>query len=98
MSEYYIRLEAYQLQRVAKQQELADLAIYHRLAKATNKKGTKYIYKDSASMFKSDDAIDEIRSNFEADYVPQSNHNKQLEYAKEANRRMKEWRQMHERG
>lgn len=68
--EYQLRMEAYNLKRVAKQRDIFMQAFANQLIKATKgKKNPKPVYRNFEQFFDEEKAIDEVRSNFEPDYV-----------------------------
>ena len=70
LAEYQLRMEAYNLQRVAKQRDIFMQAFANQLIKATKgKKNPKPVYRKFEQFFDEEDAIDKVRASFEPDYI-----------------------------
>lgn len=75
VSEYWMRLEAYNLQMVEKRQALHMQAFLNQLVQATeDKKGTKPMFKTFNDFFHREEEINQVRSTFERDYKPKSDY------------------------
>lgn len=92
LNEYTLRMEAYQLQKVEKQEELALQAWLNRAVKATKGRGKNqsYYYKNFKQLYDAQKNKDEIRSQFEPGYI---SLNKQ---AQEAERKKIMWHRLKE--
>ena len=91
LREYQIRMEAYQLQEIATQQHLWQLAFYTRDAKSNN--GKRYKFKGPDEVFDVDKAIDSVRSHYEDWYT--SDRLERISIAKQIQQRQKEWELKH---
>lgn len=68
--EYHLRMEAYQLKRVAEQRDIMMQAFANQLVKSTKgKKNPDPKYTKFEQLFNEGEEIDKVRSNFEPDYV-----------------------------
>lgn len=69
--EYHLRMEAYQLQRVAEQRNIMMQAFANQLVKSTkgSKNNPKPKYTKFEQLFNEEKEIDKVRSSFELDYV-----------------------------
>lgn len=74
ISEYEIRMEAYQLQQVEKLNYLATQAWFNQTVKATegSKKHPKPKFKHLEDFFEYQNAIDKVRVKYEPRYKPKS--------------------------
>ena len=86
LKEYYIRLEAYQMQQVKKQEDLAFQAWLNQAVQATtgSSKNPKPKYKNFKEFFDAESAIDSVRANFEQEFTShtKSKQSKAWLYAK----------------
>ena len=69
ISEYTLRMEAYQLAQTFKMFQATQEAFINRAANATNKKGDHYEYKNPEDIFNYQEHVDDIRESFERGYV-----------------------------
>lgn len=84
LNEYLLRIEAYQLAKIERREELYLQAFLNQSVQATeDKKGTKPKYKTFNDFFKKQEEIDEVRSNFEPNYVPKSGNGETRQVARE---------------
>lgn len=75
VSEYWMRLEAYNLQMVEKRQALYMQAFLNQLVQATeDKKGTKPMFKTFNDFFHREEEINQVRRTFERDYKPKKDN------------------------
>ena len=75
LNEYLIRMEAFQLQTIKRNEELAYQAWLNQQVQATtgSPKNPKPKFKEFRKFFDSEKMIDEVRSSFELDYITTSN-------------------------
>ena len=75
LNEYLIRMEAFQLQTIKRNEELAYQAWLNQQVQATtgSPKNPKPKFKEFRKFFDSEKMIDEVRSSFEIDYITTSN-------------------------
>lgn len=71
LNEYLIRMEAFQLQTIKRNEEIAYQAWLNQQVQATtgSPKNPKPKFKEFRKFFDSEKMIDEVRSNFEIDYI-----------------------------
>lgn len=74
LNEYQLRMEAYQLQKVDRQEELALQAWFNQSVKATKGKGKhqKPYYTKFTELYNAEEQKDKVRQMFEPDYTPQT--------------------------
>lgn len=98
-AEYYIRLEAYQLQEASRTQSIALQAWFNSQVKATTGgKHPKPVYRKLEQLYNYQQAIDDIRKQYEPNYVPAAAISKEEERAEIFARRMKEFRELKKQG
>lgn len=72
--EYQLRMEAYQLQRVAKQRDIFMQAFANQIVKSTKgKTNPKPVYTKFEQLFNEEKEINKVRSAFEPDFVVERN-------------------------
>ncbi|MDH5017585.1 hypothetical protein QFK68_04925 [Limosilactobacillus fermentum] len=99
LAEYRLRMEAYQLQRVQAQEDLALQAWFNQTVQATTGgKKPKPKFKKFADFFDTAYMVDQIREQFEEDYEPVSNRSRHESAAKLMAERIEEFRKLKERG
>lgn len=96
LREYQLRLEAYQIHRVNEQENLAILAWWIQSVQATkgSPKHPKPVFGEFRDFFDAQKQIDQVRSNFEADYKPHSHSNRVIDRAKIFNQRLEEFKKL----
>lgn len=68
--EYQLRMEASQLQRIAKQRDIFMQAFANQIVKSTKgKKNPKLVYTKFDQLFNEEKEVDKVRSSFESDYI-----------------------------
>lgn len=73
IAEYELRMEAFQLQQIEKQNQLAEQAWFNQLVKSTTGgKHPKPKFKRLTDLFDYQKEIDRVRSQYEPNYNPES--------------------------
>lgn len=73
IAEYELRMEAFQLQQLEKQNLLAEQAWFNQLVKSTTGgKHPKPKFKHLSDLFDYQKEIDKVRSQYEPNYIPES--------------------------
>lgn len=100
MKEYYLRLEAFRLKDVAKQEHLALQAWFNQAVQAQtgSPKHPKPKYKRFNEFFDTQMRIDEVRSSFEANYASQSENLKRKNANEIFAKRIAEFKQLKKAG
>ena len=100
LSEYLIRMEAFQLQTIKRNEELAYQAWLNQQVKATtgSPKNPKPKFKEFRKFFDSEKMIDEVRSSFEIDYIITSNKAKLRTNENVFAQRLKEFKELKKQG
>ena len=96
IAEYELRMEAYNLQQVEKQYDSATQAWMNRNAQAFDKDGNA-IFTDFNDFFDIDEAIDQVKSNFESDYQPTAVKSKKQNKQDILLKRIREYQKLHPR-
>ena len=96
ISEYELRMEAYNLQLVEKQYDSATQAWMNRNAQAFDKDGNA-VFKDFNDFFDRDSAIDKVKSNFESDYQPIARKSRKQNRQDILLKRIREYQKLHPR-
>ena len=96
LREYQLRLEAYQIRRVNEQESLATLAWQIQSVQATkgSSKHPKPVFEKFRDFFDTQKYIDQVRSDFEADYKTHSHTTRVIDRAKIFNRRLEEFKKL----
>lgn len=95
--EYQLRMEAYQLQRIAKQRDIFMQAFANQMVKSTKgKKTPKLVYTKFDQLFNEEKEVDKVRSSFEPDYI--SKEDEQLDVQKIFAKRIAEFHKLKESG
>lgn len=96
LREYQLRLEAYQIRRVNEQESLATLAWQIQSVQATkgSSKHPKPVFEKFRDFFDTQKYIDQVRSDFEADYKPHSHTTRVIDRAKIFNQRLEEFKKL----
>lgn len=97
LAEYELRMEAYNLQQVEKQYDAASQAWMNRNAQAFDKDGNA-IFTEFVDFFDQDEAIDKVRSHFEANYQPVKSKSKNKQNRQDILlKRIREYQRLHPR-
>ena len=97
LNEYQLRMEAYQLQKVDRQEELALQAWFNKSVKATKGKGKhqKPYYAKFTDLYDAEEHKDKVRKMFEPDYIPQTQKITHKSRQKILYERLREWDRTH---
>lgn len=97
LNEYQLRMEAYQLKKVERQEELAYQSWLNRAVKATkgNGKHQTYYYKKFKDLYDTEAAKEEVRKAFEPEYKPITQKTKRKDRQAILYQRLREWDRMH---
>ena len=100
LNEYLIRMEAFQLQTIKRNEELAYQAWLNQQVQATtgSPKNPKPKFKEFWKFFDSEKMIDEVRSGFELDYITTSNKAKLRTNENVFAQRLKEFKELKKQG
>lgn len=100
LNEYLIRMEAFQLQTIKRNEELAYQAWLNQQVQATtgSPKNPKPKFKEFRKFFDSEKMIDEVRSSFELDYITTSNKAKLRTNENVFAQRLKEFKELKKQG
>ena len=100
LNEYLIRMEAFQLQTIKRNEELAYQAWLNQQVQATtgSPKNPKPKFKEFRKFFNSEKMIDEVRSSFELDYITTSNKAKLRTNENVFAQRLKEFKELKKQG
>lgn len=100
LNEYLIRTEAFQLQTIKRNEELAYQAWLNQQVQATtgSSKNPKPKFKEFRKFFDSEKLIDEVRSSFELDYITTSNKAKLRRNENVFAQRLKEFKELKKQG
>lgn len=100
LNEYLIRMEAFQLQTIKRNEELAYQAWLNQQVQATtgSPKNPKPKFKEFRKFFDSEKMIDEVRSSFELDYITMSNKAKLRTNENVFAQRLKEFKELKKQG
>ncbi len=100
LNEYLIRMEAFQLQTIKRNEELAYQAWLNQQVQATtgSPKNPKPKFKEFRKFFDSEKMIDEVRSSFELDYITTSNKAKLRTNENVFVQRLKEFKELKKQG
>ena len=100
LNEYLIRMEAFQLQTIKRNEELAYQAWLNQQVQATtgSPKNPKPKFKECRKFFNSEKMIDEVRSSFELDYITTSNKAKLRTNENVFAQRLKEFKELKKQG
>ena len=100
LNEYLIRTEAFQLQTIKRNEELAYQAWLNQQVQATtgSPKNPKPKFKEFRKFFDSEKMIDEVRSSFELDYITTSNKAKLRTNENVFAQRLKEFKELKKQG
>lgn len=100
LNEYLIRMEAFQLQTIKRNEELAYQAWLNQQVQATtgSPKNPKPKFKEFRKFFDSEKMIDEVRSGFELDYITTSNKAKLRTNENVFAQRLKEFKELKKQG
>lgn len=100
LNEYLIRTEAFQLQTIKRNEELAYQAWLNQQVQATtgSSKNPKPKFKEFRKFFDSEKLIDEVRSSFELDYITTSNEAKLRTNENVFAQRLKEFKELKKQG
>lgn len=100
LNEYLIRMEAFQLQTIKRNEELAYQAWLNQQVQATtgSPKNPKPKFKEFRKFFDSEKMIDEVRSSFEIDYITTSNKAKLRTNENAFAQRLKEFKELKKQG
>lgn len=100
LNEYLIRMEAFQLQTIKRNEELAYQAWLNQQVQATtgSPKNPKPKFKEFRKFFDSEKMIDEVRSSFEIDYITTSNKAKLRTNENVFAQRLKEFKELKKQG
>lgn len=100
LNEYLIRMEAFQLQTIKRNEELAYQAWLNQQVQATtgSPKNPKPKFKEFRKFFDSEKMIDEVRSSFEIDYITTSNEAKLRTNENVFAQRLKEFKELKKQG
>lgn len=100
LNEYLIRTEAFQLQTIKRNEELAYQAWLNQQVQATtgSSKNPKPKFKEFRKFFDSEKLIDEVRSSFELDYITTSNEAKLRTSENVFAQRLKEFKELKKQG
>ena len=100
LNEYLIRMEAFQLQTIKRNEELAYQAWLNQQVQATtgSPKNPKPKFKEFRKFFDSEKMIDEVRSSFELDYITTSNKAKLRTNENVFAQRLKEFKKLKKQG
>ncbi|GET11613.1 hypothetical protein SN811_01130 [Ligilactobacillus agilis] len=100
LNEYLIRTEAFQLQTIKRNEELAYQAWLNQQVQATtgSSKNPKPKFKEFRKFFDSEKLIDEVRSSFELDYITTSNKAKLRTNENVFAQRLKEFKELKKQG
>lgn len=79
LAEYELRMEAYQLQEIERDKNLAYQAWLNQQVQAVENDGETPVYKDWKSFFNEQKEIDKVRTVFEADYQPTTAKREEIE-------------------
>lgn len=91
--EYSLRMEAYRLQEVKRQEGIALQAFLNQAVKATKGKNhPKPVYRKFEQFFNTQQKIDDVRSEFEPDY--QLNNQVDVQNGKQVNRKTQKRREV----
>lgn len=97
LNEYQLRMEAYQLKKVERQEELAYQSWLNRAVKATKGKGKHetYYYKKFTDLFDTQAQKDRVRKAFEPEYQTTNTKLKHQDRQAILYQRLREWDRMH---
>lgn len=100
LNEYLIRMEAFQLQTIKRNEELAYQAWLNQQVQATtgSSKNPKPKFKEFRKFFDSEKMIDEVRSSFEFDYITTLNKAKLRTNENVFAQRLKEFKELKKQG
>lgn len=100
LNEYLIRMEAFQLQTIKRNEELAYQAWLNQQVQATtgSPKNPKPKFKKFDQFFDTNKMIDEVRSSFEIDYITTSNKAKLRTNENVFAQRLKEFKELKKQG
>lgn len=100
LNEYLIRMEAFQLQTIKRNEELAYQAWLNQQVQATtgSPKNPKPKFKEFRKFFDSEKMIDEVRSSFEIDYITTSNKAKLRTNENVFAQRLKKFKELKKQG
>ena len=100
LNEYLIRMEAFQLQTIKRNEELAYQAWLNQQVQATtgSPKNPKPKFKKFDQFFDTNKMIDEVRSSFEIDYITTSNKAKLRTNENVVAQRLKEFKELKKQG
>ena len=100
LNEYLIRMEAFQLQTIKRNEELAYQAWLNQQVQATtgSPKNPKPKFKEFRKFINSEKMIDEVRSSFELDYITTSNKAKLRTNENVFAQRLKEFKELKKQG
>ena len=100
LNEYLIRMEAFQLQTIKRNEEIAYQAWLNQQVQATtgSPKNPKPKFKEFRKFFDSEKMIDEVRSSFELDYITTSNKAKLRTNENVFAQRLKEFKELKKQG
>ena len=96
LSEYQLRLEAYQIHRVYEQENLAILAWWMQSVQATkgSPKHPKPVFGEFRDFFDIQKQVDQVRLAFESDYKAHSHTTKAINRAKIFNQRLEKFKKL----
>lgn len=102
ISEYYLRLEAYQLQQIDKQKDLATQSWFNQTVKSTtgSSKHPKPKFKTLTDFYDAQQEENKVKKFFDPDYKPvvESEQEKKIKRAKLFAKRQEEWMKKHKKG
>lgn len=99
LREYYLRLEAYQLSKLDRREELALQAWYNQQVQATTKgKHPKPVYKKFKKFFDREEQEKEIKRTFGDDYVDKSKKQAKIDDAQVFKQRVEEFKKLKSQG
>lgn len=99
LREYYLRLEAYQLSKLDRREEIALQAWYNQQVQATTKgKHPKPVYKKFQKFFDRAEQEKEIKRSFGDDYVDKSKRQAKIDDAQLFKQRVDEFKKLKSKG
>ena len=100
LNEYLIRMEAFQLQTIKRNEEIAYQAWLNQQVQATtgSPKNPKPKFKEFRKFFDSEKMIDEVRSSFEIDYITTLDKSKLRTNENVFAQRLKEFKELKKQG
>lgn len=99
LREYYLRLEAYELSKLERQEELALQAWYNQQVQATTGgKHPKLVYKKFEKFFNRREQEKEIKRSFGDDYVDKSKRQAKRDDAELFQKRVAEFKRLRKQG